>query len=398
MVRDHVSLLSPTSNLLFIGYPGVGKTGINNRIRSLFPARYIHKNLGIIQVPILKIECPIRASTLQLCRNFFLALDISVGSNYSHEFRKASEPELMRQMYNKACLHVIGLLLIDEIHNLKVGTSTEVSTTLNFLKFLTNMFKVPVIFIGTPQAEDIFNKDLQNASRVQTVRWNRVLNGTDDWDIMIEGLWRQQVLKSTKLTPDIKNTYYKYSQGIYRILVTLHLTAQRLSLTNQWDKITPEILEMASKEEMFLLEVMILALQNKQMQIIELFDDMREESKTSKFRNEKLVKSKNVNSKVDDLMLLGSELYNKKVDKVKLDELVQQVLEESFNENFETQARILSELVNSLPISEQKITTSKLPPTGELLDITQNAETSLDAYNLLKEAGIIKPVLDLIEI
>lgn len=396
-VQDHVSLLNPSTNLLFIGYPGVGKTLINNRIRSLFPLRYVHNNLGIIQVPILKIECPTRASTLQLCRNFFSTLDKSVGSNYAHQFRKTSEPELMRQMLNKASLHFIGVLLVDEVQNLKIGTPTEIATTLNFLKFLTNEFKVPVVFIGTPQAEDLFIKDLQNNSRVQTIRWNRIMKDSEDWDPMIEGLWKQQIFNSGELTQMLKDAYFRYSQGIYRILITLHITAQRIALTNQWNRITPEVLETASKEEMFLLEVMILALENKQTKIIELFDDMREDSKFSKGFNGTFTQSKPKKTRSEELLELGLYVY-KSVDKNTLKELIAEVQKELPDKELRDQATRLKQLVDNLQSTKSETKGKKLLPKGKLLDITQNAETSLDSYNLLKEAGIIRPVLDLITI
>ncbi len=405
IIRTRSHTLNPSGGITSIGYPGMGKTLSCLKIQSLFPLFHRHQNLGITQIPILKIDCPERGTTLQLAKNFLAKIDSLISTNYSHEFRNATEPELLRQMTNKAVLHYIGVMIIDECQNLKVVTERESEMTMRFLKFLNNEFKVPVVYVGTPQAEAILNKSLQTASRAQSsgaIKWDRakkisesenMADEISDWDLMIESLWSLQVLQNGELTKELKDTYYKYSQGIYRLLVTLHMAAQRIAITNEWPAITPKIIELAANEEMYLTIKMVLALENKEIHILRLFEDLNESEKKSDAKST----AKKTDLKEADLMKLAKAVYPR-IEISTLQDCVAQVLSNFPDMNLEGQASRLKELVDQLQKSVDKTPTKKLPAIGELIEITQNAKTSLDSYNLLRQAGVIQSLFNHIEL
>jgi len=51
-----------------------------------------------------------------------------------------------------SALHSVGVLVIDEIQHLEKSRSGGAAKMLNFFVTLTNVIKVPVLFIGTPKA------------------------------------------------------------------------------------------------------------------------------------------------------------------------------------------------------------------------------------------------------
>lgn len=390
-IRLKTLTLNSCGGATLIGYPGMGKTLNCLRIQSLFQPLYRHQELGITQIPILKIDCPERGTILQLCRNFFSKLDSIAGTTYAQQYRNTSEPELMRQMINKAVIHFIGLLIFDETQNLKVVTEREGDMTMKFIRFLSNEFKVPVIFVGTKQAEEILKKNLQSASRQQAsgaLKWDRLKLDTkeqeDNWDLIIEGLWEQQVFKKKALTKGIIGCYYKHSKGIYRLLITVHMAAQRVAIRNEWYYINEEVLNIAAEEEMFLTTKMILALENKESKLLDLWDDMHE-SKSPIKENVQIKQNQD-----DDDLLKLAKVVHPKIGTSVLVSLVKQVNSEFKKSSLEDKAAILSEKIEQLPSVEVCEKKEKRKESSELLTITENATTSLEAYSVLKDAGIIK--------
>ena len=62
----------------------------------------------------------------------------------------------------------VGVLVIDEIQHLS-KLKNESMDMLDFLVTLTNMFSVPMIFIGTSKARRLFQYNFRLARRIQSV-------------------------------------------------------------------------------------------------------------------------------------------------------------------------------------------------------------------------------------
>ncbi|MFX7194121.1 ATP-binding protein, partial [Acinetobacter baumannii] len=70
-----------------------------------------------------------------------------------------------------------GLLVIDEIQHLSRAKSGGSEKMLNFFVTMTNTIGIPVLFVGTPKARDIFDLDLRSSRRAAglgSIFWNPI--------------------------------------------------------------------------------------------------------------------------------------------------------------------------------------------------------------------------------
>jgi hypothetical protein len=170
-----------------VGTSGCGKSLAIRRILASYPQAIFHPNLQIIQVPWLKLECPSNGSLKELCKNFFVALDNRLGTQYRKQRGKArtGTDELITEMAQLAQIHGLGVLVIDEIQNLSVNRSGGEAPMLNFFVSLVNEVGIPVVLVGTPKARRLFAKDFSQARRSSGL-------GSVSWDRMTEdGNWKR---------------------------------------------------------------------------------------------------------------------------------------------------------------------------------------------------------------
>ena len=87
LLTDHVRTAPSVFGTYLIGLGGTGKTAVINNIVRMFPKKIIQRTLGLVQIPIVKIHTPYRASRKDLCKSFFRELDSLAGTNY-HDQRR----------------------------------------------------------------------------------------------------------------------------------------------------------------------------------------------------------------------------------------------------------------------------------------------------------------------
>lgn len=87
---------------------------------------------------------------------------------------------------------------------------------LDFFVTLTNSIGVPVVFVGTPKARNLFATDFKMAKRTTglgNVLWDRIPQD-DEWNRLVSYIWKYQWLRSKgNLTQQITDTLYDLSQG-----------------------------------------------------------------------------------------------------------------------------------------------------------------------------------------
>jgi Cdc6-like AAA superfamily ATPase len=160
---EHVE--STAKSMTFIGCSGSGKTASINRILATYPQVIYHHKYNFTQIVFLKIDCPYDGSLKSLCHNFFRALDEVLHENYVDRYvRKRHGVEtLIALMAQIANTYAIGLLVIDEIQHLSTKRSGGAEKMLNFFVTLVNTISIPVLMVGTPKAQPIFELDLRSA-------------------------------------------------------------------------------------------------------------------------------------------------------------------------------------------------------------------------------------------
>ena len=226
-----------------IGCSGIGKTWALNRILATYPQAVFHPKYRLTQVVWLKLDCPRDGSLKALCREFFVALDKVLRTDYvANRWRDGtSVNNHLANMSAKANEHCIGILLIDEIQHLDRAKSGGDATMLNFFVTLVNTIGVPVVLVGTHKASKILQQDFRQARRACGMGdhvWDRLEKDGSDWDDLIRGLWRfQWTVKRTRLTPDLKNHLHDLTQGVVDIAVKLFVLAQNRAISLGGDEI-----------------------------------------------------------------------------------------------------------------------------------------------------------------
>jgi hypothetical protein len=273
------------SSFALLGCSGIGKTVAVEAILRRYPQVIAHSEpFTLKQIVWLKIECPHKASPRQLCISFFKSVDRLVGTNYFKRYagRSTGTDEMLVHAAHVASLHALGVLVVDEIQNLK-GASEAGAGLLSFLVALINTISIPVVLVGTLGAVPLLQGNFRDARRgngVGSAIWDRFLPGAE-WDYFVGSLWKLQWTKEfTQLTPEIKTALYDLTQGVADIAVKLLILAQlRLigigeSKSKFEEKLTVSLLKQVIQEDFKLVAPMLKALRSNDLEALKKFDDL----------------------------------------------------------------------------------------------------------------------------
>ncbi|MDE1265806.1 ATP-binding protein [Vibrio aestuarianus] len=269
-----------------IGCSGTGKTTAVQAILDSYKHQAIyHPEYQHTQLVWLKIDCPHDGSAKSLCIHFFRAVDDAIGSDYEMLYVKSrSSAESMLGDIARVCvLHSIGILVIDEIQHLNAARSGGAAKLLNFFVTLTNVIKVPVLFIGTPKALELFSPTLRSARRAAqfgSLNWNRfehLSNTTDEseWERFFNRMWKLQWFQApTPITTPMKELFWELTQGVAHVAVSLFYLCQARAVVAGKEVITLKLVEDVFNEELSVIHPMIRALQSGRKEEIVKYADL----------------------------------------------------------------------------------------------------------------------------
>ncbi len=250
--------------MTLLGTSGIGKTTAVDTILSLFPQTVAHtvyhgEPFTKIQINYLKVDCPYDGAIGGFCREVLRAFDKALGNTSYMQQAVRGRHSLDTMISNIAALcnlYNVGLLVIEEIQHLLDAQKGGRLLT-NLFTTLTNTCQVPVLFIGTPRAEAVFEGNLRTSRRFISENyslWNRIEDAqSSDWKLLVESLFEIQLTReNTPLSEELSETLYDRSQGILAIVKSLYKRVQRSLILDRDDKkeiITPErVVEVAKKD------------------------------------------------------------------------------------------------------------------------------------------------------
>ena len=269
-----------------IGLSGSGKTWGAEAILSYFPQRIVHGEnedvkLNIVQVPWLWIQAPSKSSTNELCNEFFLALDRIVDGGYYETYGNRVLREMMDQMAILCSLHAIGVLVIDEIQELKNIKSGGHEALIGFFLKLTNRLRIPILMIGTYKAKSILFTQLRLARRscgAGLPEWSP-LNKVE-WEVLSKAIWpHQYTLTRLPWNQDLSDVLYEESQGIPDVAIKLFVLSQQRAILlrgpAEKELISAKLIKSVAKRELEPLKPILNALRNRDYQALALLDDVK---------------------------------------------------------------------------------------------------------------------------
>lgn len=249
--RDPNFRCIPSSNgnangFSIIGDSGLGKSRSFERALNFFPQILIHseyhgREFNHMQLVWMKLECPHDGSVKGLCSAFFLEFDRLTGDNTLAKYAaggRATTDQMIPQMALISQRHSLGLLVIDEIQNISSAKSGGAEKLLKFLIQLVNTIGIPILLVGTPEAESCLTMTLQSARRTAgqqgAVRLRPLELESDDWKSFIRGIWKYQWTKTTvPLTEEFKSVLHKISYGNLYAAMVVYKEAQKIAIIGE---------------------------------------------------------------------------------------------------------------------------------------------------------------------
>ena len=280
------NVTSTAQSMSLIGCSGSGKTTTLNKFLSTYPQVIYHPDYNIEQVVYLKIDCSHNGSLDELCRNFFRALDYALGTSYEKKYGKKGigVPTKLAQMTQLSNLHALGVLVIDEIQHLNRAKSGGSENMLNFFVTMVNTIGLPVILVGTPKAQEIFDIDFRSARRAAgfgSIYWYPMVeepltSGRSEWQALTDKLWTLQWVQNRDvcLTNEIRNTWYELSQGNIDVVVKLFVLWQLRAIVTRTERITQNIMRQVYEDELQPVHPMLDALKSGDPEKILKYSDL----------------------------------------------------------------------------------------------------------------------------
>ncbi|SHK13091.1 AAA domain-containing protein [Marinobacter antarcticus] len=268
-----------------IGCSGTGKTTAIEAILRSYPQAIYHPDYQHCQLVWLKVECPHDGSVKSLCTHFFRAIDDALGTDYQalDVKSRSSAESMLGDVARVSALHSVGVLVIDEIQHLEKSRSGGAAKMLNFFVTLTNVIKVPVLFIGTPKALELFQPTMRSARRAAqfgSLDWGRFARtentGSDEeWERFFKRLWKLQWFEhATPFTDEMMDLFWEYTQGIAHIAVALFYLSQVRAVVSGRESIDRAIVTNVYQEELAMMHPMIAALRSGREATILQFADL----------------------------------------------------------------------------------------------------------------------------
>lgn len=144
-------------NMLIVGPSNNGKTMIAEKFRRAHPSGMAddkeHEN-----IPVLMIQMPAGATVSRIYTALILELGAPIGLHHRHDFREMLTLRLMRSVG-------VRILIIDEFHNLLSANMQRQREVLNFIRFLGNELRIPIVGMGIREAYLAIRSDDQLENR-----------------------------------------------------------------------------------------------------------------------------------------------------------------------------------------------------------------------------------------
>lgn len=287
------NLLSSDSNgFLIVGTSGGGKTRAIKTTLNYYPQVIIHKNilyepLRFYQIVYIYVDCSIDASVKELCIKIINRIDEALlpirkqiktdSMTYAKQFLKSrtNTEQLMEIIRYLIIRHRIGAIIIDEIQHLTGFKSSQ--KFLNFVISLSNITKIPIIYIGT-------NKFLKG-NITGNFKWSRRITGSGDirfdrlekseYTLFMKRIWRYQWLKNkSELTNDILDKFDELTAGIIQRIILLYINVQIQAIENKTEIIDVELIEQVNNDKFSLTKPMINALVKNNIQALNEYEDL----------------------------------------------------------------------------------------------------------------------------
>lgn len=270
-----------------LGPSGMGKTTVVKRVTAMTPSVIYHEKLNIWQIPYLHIETPHDGASVKgLAHSILRKIDLLIPQAKYYETYalagKASVEMLMNHCARILHIHLVGMLVLDEIQNLENSPKGK-QALMTMLVSASNELGVPILFIGTNKANRTLNLDFRQARRSighGGCYWDRLHASTDpsqpgEWEDMLEVLWTfQWIKKPVPLTSHIMAVMYHHTQGVIDLVIKLFAACQWRAMLSGSETIDVQLIDDVAKKELVRVQPMVEALRRGDLAALQNLPDI----------------------------------------------------------------------------------------------------------------------------
>ena len=152
-------------NLLVVGESNIGKTTAVRKFVDTHPQITFEDETGMsrVRMPVLYMVAPHTSDE----KSFYIAILEQFWTSFRPNDTLA---KLRHQAFYLMRECDVGMIVIDEMHNLLETTPVRQRTMMNLIKNLGNELMVPIVGVGTETALQVLGTDPQHASRFEVAR------------------------------------------------------------------------------------------------------------------------------------------------------------------------------------------------------------------------------------
>jgi hypothetical protein len=150
----------PMGGMLVLGRSRNGKSTISRRLESMF--RPIVGPDGNVKAPAIRVELPPGANVSLFWETMILGCGSVCRTSDHWQVKRAQACSMFKSLEPSA-------LIIDEFHNLLLGSARDARYLLGELKWLSNNFSMTVILFGIEDASNLLEYDPQMTGRFDQI-------------------------------------------------------------------------------------------------------------------------------------------------------------------------------------------------------------------------------------
>jgi type II secretory pathway predicted ATPase ExeA len=166
-------------SLLIWGESGMGKTMIAKTHLSDHPPVFDSK-AGVRRTPVLSIQMPSTPDSRGIYAAILEALGAPLLSGGGRTDIAILEPRTLHLMKEVG----VRMLMIDEFHNLLVGSNRIQRTVLNLVRHISNHLEISIVCLGTQEAREALMSDPQLVRRFESFELKPWKKGDDFYALL----------------------------------------------------------------------------------------------------------------------------------------------------------------------------------------------------------------------
>ncbi len=239
---------------------------------------YQNQPLKCHQVVYLVLRVPHDATLKSLCVQFFEEIDRLLGTSYARQARGVRNISPMVQLMNQVATAVsLGLLVVDEVQNLKSARGGQADLMLNLFSEIIERLGISLMVLATPAVQTVIEGSVRNgrklASYGETVLRPMPKNDPQ-WELFCDTYWDYTFVKEKgRLDKQVRDAWHAASGGNTAFAVLVFLLSQRNEIGGR-EIIDTAAFERTAATDMAFLQPAIAALRSGKPEKLRAFDDL----------------------------------------------------------------------------------------------------------------------------